>query len=176
MANPYSSPMQPDPSKFNPYGPQYGGQFPPGSGQDPYVKQVPIIGILMMVQSGLELIASFGLMALGFGLPALIRFAEAQEQRPGAAEMPPQAEMMMMVFYGGLGVVIMGVAALRFFAGWKVMQYRQRMLAIVANSIGFGTAITCYCGLTSLALGIYSLVVLLQPMVIYEFNRRAGQV
>ncbi len=175
MANPYSSPIQPDPSKYNPYGPPGGGQYPPGAGQDSYVKQVPIIGILMMVQAGLELIASLGLIALGFGMPTFIRMMEAQEGRPGAAGMPPGAEVMMMVMYGGLGIALLGVAALRFFAGFRVMNYRNRILAIVANSIGFGSALTCYCGLTSLALGIYALIVLLQPVVVYEFNRRAGQ-
>lgn len=154
--NPYAAPLSAQ--AYNPNGP-YGSGYPP---HDSFPQQVPVIGILMMVQGGLEMAMGLLLLVIAGFLPVAI--AMDQGMAPGD---PPV--WIIGIVYGVLGLGISTLGILRMFAGYGAFRFRRRMFAIVANCLGFGTLLTCYCAPTALALGVYSLIVLLQPSVVHAF-------
>jgi len=143
-----------------------GGGYQGGPTEDPFVKQVPVIGILTMVQGGLELL--MGLFLLG--MAGVMTFVMLADQGPG--QPPVEAAWIIGGVYGVLGLGVLGLGSLRLYAGYCVFKFQRRLLAIITNCLGFGTLITCYCAPTALGIGIYGLIVLLQPAVIAEFERR----
>ncbi len=161
MTNPYASP----PPSDNPYAPL--STPPPPDGSDSFVKQVPIVAILMMIQGGFEFI--MGAFWVGMG----VFMSQINAFQPRAAEpLPPQFEWMMLAIYAGVGVVVLIFGLVRAYAGFRNYSFRNRILGIVANILGMASIFTCYCSLTSIALGVYALVVLLQPSVVFEFDQR----
>jgi hypothetical protein len=154
--NPYAAPLSAQ--AYNPNGP-YGSGYPP---HDSFPQQVPVIGILMMVQGGLELAMGLLLLVIAGFLPIAI----AMDQRAAPGDPPV---WIIGVVYGIFGLAISTIGILRMFAGYGAFRFRRRMFAIIANCLGFGTLLTCYCAPTALALGVYSLIVLLQPSVMHAF-------
>lgn len=120
----------------------------------------------MIVQGCLELLMGLFLIGMAGVFPAIMALEQGQARGPE----PPV--WLLVGVYGvmGLGISIPGI--LRIFAGYKVYRFRQRLFAIITNCIGFLTVFTCYCAPTSIALGVYSLIVLLQPSVVQAFDRQ----
>ena len=156
-SNPYSDN---DPS--SPYA--FQSQAPIGS-SDPYIKQIPVVGILNLVQASLELMMC--VMVIGIAI-----FMGTMQNDPKLQNIPNAPPMQWIAIgYFIFGAVIGVIATLRLVAGIMILKKRGRVFSIVASILGLATVFTCYCSLTSIALCVYSLVVLIQPSVIEEFDR-----
>ncbi len=161
--NPYAAPISAQ--AYNPGG-QY-GSVP----HDSFPNQVPVIGILMIVQGVLELLLGLFMFGMAGFFPVIMAMDRGMGpgQGPGA---PPVWIISIVYVVFGLAISIPGI--LRIYAGYNVYRFRRRILAIVANCLGFVSLITCYCAPTAIALGVYSLIVLLQPSVVYAFAQNAA--
>ena len=156
-SNPYS-----DNNNKSPY--TFETQLSSG-GNDAYVKQIPVIGILNIVHASLELLMS--LMLFGFSI-----FMIVMQNDPKFAKMPNAVQMQYIVIgYVTAGALLCIFATLRLVAGIMVLRRRGRIFSIVASVLGLASVFTCYCSLTSLGLCVYTLVVLVQPSVMAEFDR-----
>ncbi len=156
MSNPYETPMDIEPSRGK------NVEIPPA--QEPgMVGQIRIVSILMMVQGGLDLLAGFGLIAMGvfMGFAMQDAFAQNPEFQQGDGPSPETMVNIMSFGYGGIGVAMGIIGLLNLFAGYRNWQYKGRTLGIVALIGGLGTIFTCYCAPTSLALCIYGMIVYL---------------
>jgi hypothetical protein len=149
--NPYQSPAG-----------QYGANQPTWQNQPPIdvglARQIPIVAILMIVQGVLEILVSFGLVAMAFFLPQQI------VNDPNA--LPPNFEpgtftKMITGVYVGLGAVLFIIGALKIFAGIQNYSYRGRILGVIGLVSGMGAIFGCYCLPTAIALMIYGLIVYL---------------
>lgn len=134
-----------------------------GNSYDPYPRQVPIVGSLMIAQGGLESLYGLFLYVLG----GIITTVGSTPQRGE----PPQ--WIVIFFLAIFGTCILGLGVLRIISGVFVLRRRRRILATVVNCLGLGTAFTCYCAPTSIAICIYSLIVLLQPTVAVAFAQES---
>jgi hypothetical protein len=130
---------------------------------------VPIVAILMMVQGALEAVMGLGLVAMGGFFPVIMRM-EAEQQGPGAPPVPAETmSWMMLIIYGGLGLVVLVAAGLHIFAGIRNYKFRGRTLGLVALGGGMVTVMTCYCAPTAIGLGVYGLITYLNPEVAQAF-------
>ena len=156
-SNPYSDNDPPSSYTFQ-------SQAPIGS-SDPYIKQIPVVGILNLVQASLELMMC--VMVIGIAI-----FIGTMQNDPKLQNIPNAPPMQWIAIgYFIFGAVIGVIATLRLVAGIMILKKRGRVFSIVASILGLATVFTCYCSLTSIALCVYSLVVLIQPSVIEEFDR-----
>ncbi len=156
--NPYSDNNQPSPYSFQ-------SQIPYGDGGDSYKKQLPVIGILTIVQASLELI--MGVM-LGFAA-VMMGVMQNDPKLMNQPNMPPI--FWMAVAYGVVASAIGIISLLRLTSGIMILRRRGRMFSIVMSILGLVTVFTCYCSLTSIGLCVYSLIVLIQPSVIAEYEK-----
>lgn len=92
--------------------------------------------------------------------------------RPGmpAPPMPVEMETIMLVMYGGAGLVLLSIGILGVWGGVRIMKFRSYTLGIVALSGGLLAIFGCYCAPTAIALFIYGLIVLLNPQVKQAFE------
>ena len=156
-SNPYSDNDPPSPYAFQ-------SQAPIGS-SDAYIKQIQVVGILNLVQASLELMMC--VMVIGIAI-----FMGTMQNDPKLQNIPNAPPMQWIAIgYFIFGAVIGVIATLRLVAGIMILKKRGRVFSIVASILGLATVFTCYCSLTSIALCVYSLVVLIQPSVIEEFDR-----
>jgi hypothetical protein len=131
------------------------------------VGHVPVIAVLMMVQGGLELLMGASLIAMAGILPMLMKM----EGQPGNQGPPPEFfAWIMLVIYGGLGLLTIVAAVLHFYAGLRNYRFRNRTLGLVALAGGMVTVFTCYCAPTSIALAVYGLIVYLNADVAQAFE------
>ena len=163
--NPFAAPKPSGPSP-----PNFGGRPPeyaqPGLG---YVRQIPILAVMTIVQGALLSVAA--LVATGYA----IFFAVMPQMVPPneRAGMQPEAEVTLFWISIGtfvVAAVFLAIAVLHIIAGIRNLKYRGRTLTITAWSLGLLTAITCYCGPTSVGLAIWGLIVFLNPAVASAFN------
>jgi drug/metabolite transporter (DMT)-like permease len=164
-SNPYSDNQPVNPYSIDQLGP---GGPQPGDG---YVKQISLVGILNIVQASLELLMALmlGGIAIFMGTMATDpKFIEQMDKSNVSAQ-------FMTGIYIVIGVVVGLVALVRLVAGIMTLRRRGRILAIVSSIIGLCTVFTCYCSLTSVAIAVYTLVVLVQPSVIAEYQRVRSQ-
>jgi hypothetical protein len=164
--NPYASP---DPQSAALGGPGTGVR--PAAASQGMVKHVTVIAILMIVQGALETLMGLGLVAMGGLFPVMMQM-EMQDVDP-PPEMPPEAmSWILLVVYGGLGVLTLIAAGLHIVAGIRNYSFRGRVLGMVALGGGMVTMFTCYCAPTAVALGVYGLVTYLNPEVAQAFALR----
>ena len=152
-----------NPYAFNPVtSPQ-----PPSGSPRGMVNHVMALGILMIIQGALNALCGFGAAALAFVVPALMKAQAGMPGRPGMPpqQMPPEMEWVMIVIYGGAGLVLLSTGILVIWGGIRVMKFRSYTLGIVALSSGLLAIFGCYCAPTAIALFIYGLIVLLNPQV-----------
>lgn len=156
-SNPYS-----DNDPQSPYA--FQSQAPIGNG-DGYIKQIPVVGILNIVQASLELMMCIMVISIA-------PFIGTMQNDPQFQDIP-NAPPMEWIAIGSFifGAVVGVIATLRLVAGIMILKKRGRVFSIVVSVLGLATVFTCYCSLTSIALCVYSLVVLIQPSVIEEFDR-----
>ena len=141
------------------------------------VPQVPIIGILMIVNGVLCILYGFFEMSLG---PLVQASVEMQAQVQGQAQPPPQVQQMQVLmpflfwYYIAIGIINGLAGLINIVAGIPTMRYRSRVFVIVALCTNLGTLPGCSCLPTSLGLMIWGLVVLFQKDVAEAFRMGAA--
>ena len=156
-SNPYSDSNQDSPYAFQ-------SQLPSGN-EEAYVKQLPVIGILTLVQASLELMMSGMLVVVGVMMGFM-------QNNPEFQKIPNSPNMQFFsIGYSIFGAFIGVMALLRLISGIMILRKRGRMYSIVVSVLGLVSVFTCYCSLTSVGLCVYSLIVLIQPSVIAEFEK-----
>lgn len=131
------------------------------------VAHVPVFAIVLMVHGALVL--AMGLMLVVYGASLLWSFGtmpEAEQMPPGPLSMMPGMLIGTMIAEAALHLLVGG---LQFWAGWRVRTYRSRGFGIAAGVLGLLTVLGCYCLPTSLAMLVWSLVVLLRDDVAQRF-------
>jgi len=138
------------------------------------VNQVRVIAILNVVQGFLELLMALG--AIGYGIvfmtilrPELMR----QEMGPGEPD-PTEFVNFMTGFMFAMGAVLMLTGVLRIVAAVRNFFFLSRVLGIVAVCFGLVSSLTAYCAPTSIAVAVYSLIVLFNREVAEAFEMRAS--
>ena len=144
----------------------------PENQQRGLVGQVPVIGILMIVQGVLLTIVSLFIALYAVMMPRF--FDEMQQDMAAkggnAPPMPPEFGTWFMVAAVLFALAIGAMAVLTILSGVKVIKYRGRTFAIVMLCAGMLSISTCYCFPTALGLGIYGLIVLLNGPVKLAFD------
>lgn len=127
-----------------------------------WIRQVPVVAILMIVQGGLEIIAGIFYAAMGPFMMKMMSFAN-ENVPPEAAmqnQQPPEEMMWVLVaVYGGMGAVAIICGLLKVVAGIRNLSYKGRVLGFVALGSGLLSSITCYCAPTAIGLAVYGLIV-----------------
>jgi hypothetical protein len=129
-----------------------------------YVNQIPFVGIFTIVQGSLEL-----LMGIGASFVTVVMALDVQRPRirDDVQGVSPTFLVGIFAFFAS---AISIIAILRIVAGILTLYQRARVFTLVIAVIGLSTSLTCYCSLTSIAVAIYSLVVLVQPSVIQRYR------
>ena len=147
--NPYAAPTPQAP--FDP------SALPSSSGM---VNQVMVVGILQIVFGAMELLMG------GLLLFYAVLFAVMPniENRSGNSP-PPEFLFWASIGLAVAGTVVLGFAILRIVTGIYSFWFKQRTLMLVSLIGGMVTVFTCYCSLFSIGVGIYGLIVMLDPAV-----------
>ncbi len=164
-----SSPELPD----NPYA---ASQSPPAT--DPnsipvgggLVNQVMVVGILQIVLGALELMMACGLIfyAILFG------FVMPNMENTNNEELPPEAMFWIAIGCAIGGGIVLVFSVLRITSGVYSFWFKQRTMMMVSLIGGMVTVLTCYCSLFSIGVGIYGLIVMLDPAVKQAYLMAAG--
>lgn len=130
-------------------------------GSSGLVNQVMVVGILQIVFGAMELLMG------GFLLFYAVFFAVVMPNMPKAAANPPPPEAMFWISIGFAvgGTVVFIFSILRIVTGIYSFWFKRRTLMLVSLIGGMVTIFTCYCSLFSLGVGIYGLIVMLDPAV-----------
>ncbi|MDX1945677.1 MAG: hypothetical protein SFU86_09715 [Pirellulaceae bacterium] len=120
------------------------------------IGHVPVVAMLL-IGVGLLEVTLAGFMLVFAGLATLVP--------PEAGEFPTA----MVVFVGVLSLPAAVCGVLRVVAGVYNLRFRRRTLGMVALVAGLATVFTFYCAPTSIALGIYGLIVYLNDSVTEAF-------
>jgi hypothetical protein len=164
MENPYQSPEEVS-APLNEISPG-GLPFRPRG----LVHHVRVLAILMIVQGALELIMAGTLAFFAVAMPRII--AKVEVHNTPNTPSPKEMFMMMTVMYGIFAAVVLVAAALHIVAGIQSYRFQRRVLGIVAVSCGALTLLSCYCLPTAIAVGVYGLIVYLNPQVTEAFQLR----
>lgn len=148
--------------------------LPPFRGEDGYVKQIPIVGIFMIVEGALELICGIFLVGVSIVMPTVL-MSDPNFQKQMDPNMPVRPESILFWTYLGMGIGPLIAGLLRTISGIYVLQRRGRTFAIVANCIGFISFTGCYCIPTGFGASIYSLIILFQGSVANAFAMREAE-
>jgi hypothetical protein len=127
------------------------------------VTQVPVIGILMIVNGSLCTLYGIMMMAMG---PLIMSMGRARP-RPADAE---QVMWIMTAAYVGIGIVVATAGVMNIVGGMWAMRFRSRPFVLVALISNFVTIVGCHCLPTSLGLMIWGLIVMLNPDVVEGFQ------
>ena len=136
----------------------------------PFVWQVQIAGIVMVIQGVLELLFGMYLMFLFFVLPGFMG-------APSGTSNPAQQQQMIdiITYYMGIGgpvLMLLGIA--RIAAGILGIQYRARVFGIVINCIGLLSIISFYCLPTALVVCIYTCIIYFNRATVQAFAMKAN--
>ena len=129
------------------------------------VTQVPVIGILMIVNGCLTGLMGLLLAAMG---PFLFSMSKVNGQG-----VPPGQEKMLAAMsfgYAAVGVVVLVGGILNVIGGIRVYHFRGRTFAIVALFANLASIFTCYCSASSFGLMIWGLIVLFNSDVADAFK------
>jgi hypothetical protein len=131
------------------------------------VSQVPILGVLMIVQGVFISIAGTAIIGYAVLMPRFLQQMQQQQAGQGGnvAPMPPNMGLWFGVVGGLLGLLMFLIGVLTIFAGVRTMKFRGRMFSIVMFCTGLLTIMTCYCLPTQIALTVYGMIVLLNSPV-----------
>jgi hypothetical protein len=149
---------------------------PPPMGEDGWVKQLPFLGVFMLIEGAMELLYGGFMTTFSFVIPIIMaNDPNFQRQMEGDPNMPfrPEQFVFWIYFVLGFGPLIAGIA--RIIGGIFVLRRTGRTFAIAANVIGFACAFGCYCIPTGFATSIYGLVLLLQTPVANAFAQKAAE-
>lgn len=144
------------------------------SGHSPAVQQIPIFAILMMIHGGLTLAVGLLFGTLAGVMPFFIQ--TTMQNQPGG-QVPPGPQPPIWLFslmYGLPAGVALISGGLQLWGGWRAYHFRSRTLAFVGAVSAFATVLTCYCGFTGVAVGVYGLILLLDSGVAEAFSMGAA--
>jgi len=166
-----SSPEQPD----NPYAASMAppatdpNSIPVGGG---LVNQVMVVGILQIVLGALE----FMMACLLIFYAVFFAFVMPNMENANNQEMPPEAMFWISIGCAIGGAVVLVFSVLRITSGVYSFWFKQRTMMMVSLIGGMVTVFTCYCSLFSIGVGIYGLIVMLDPAVKQAYLMAAGGV
>ena len=128
------------------------------------VSQVPIIGILMIVNGVLCILYGIVQMAMGPFMQSIFAMQGAQMPPEAKVQMQQMQQMMgwMVWVYIALGTLNAVAGLINIVGGIPAMRYRSRTFVIVALFTNVLTFASCYCLPTSLGLMIWGLIVMFQ--------------
>lgn len=148
--NPYAAPTPQMP--FDP------NALPSSGGM---VNQVIVVGILQIVFGAMELLMGglllFYAVLFGFVMPNI---EDTAEDLP-----PPEAMFWISIGLAVAGLIVLGFSILRIVTGINSFWFKRRTMMLVSLIGGMVTVLTCYCSLFSVGIGIYGLIVMLDPAV-----------
>lgn len=168
--NPFAGPN--GPTQQYPTATMNRGGRKPGLG---YVKQVPILAIMTIVQGVLLLLMAAGCIAYGCFIFFMPTMMPPEEQARMQAQAGAVFEIMGWVMIG-LGVFILVISILHFIAGYRALIYRGRIFMIVTWFLGLTVSITMYCAPTCIGLAIWGMIVFFNPAVAEAFRMVEGGV
>ncbi len=142
--------------------------LPPGQPRG-MVGQVPILGVLMIIQGALVVVLGIGVAMLAAFMPAMIQ-QQMQNNPTRQGNDPADMTHFMLAIYGGVSMVILLIGISGILAGLRVFRFQGRTFGIISLSVGLGTIVGCYCFPTALALMVYGLIVLVNQPVITAFE------
>ena len=178
---PHNNPYQPgtDPSAMDMDQPLH---LPDGQRRG-MVGQTTVLGVLMIVQGILNSLAGVAAGFYAFFMPQIMTEMRADMAKQAAGNgggngaapppLPENFEQMFLIGGSVFAVALLFLGILSIFGGIGVMRLERRGLAITSLCLGMLTIATCYCFPTSLALGIYGLILLLNQPVMQAFSLRA---
>jgi hypothetical protein len=137
---------------------------------DPYVRQVRIVAILMIVQASMELL--YGLLLFGIVIMFAVMMNDPQFQQ-GMQQNPGPGMELFLYIYGGLGGVMFFVGSIRLVAGIMNFNFRGRTFGIIANFAGLLTVCGFYCLPTAIGLTVYGCIIYFQRSVLEAFEMRS---
>ena len=143
--------------------------LPIGSG---LVNQVMVVGILQIVIGVMELL--MGGLLLFYAV--FFSFIMPNMENQGGNVPPPEAMLWLSIGCGVGGVIVLAVSILRIVAGIYSFWFKQRTLMLASLIGGMVTILTCYCSLFSLGIGIYGLIVMIDPAVRLAYRLSADGV
>ncbi len=139
------------------------------AGSSGLVNQVLVVGILQIVLGVMELMMAglliFYAVLFGFVMPNI---KDGNRQ-----EMPPEAMFWISIACAVGGAVVLVFAILRIVSGTYSFWFKQRTMMMVSLIGGMVTVLTCYCSLFSVGVGIYGLIVMLDPAVRQAYRMAA---
>ncbi len=131
------------------------------------------LGVLMIVQGALDCIACVIAAGYAWMMPQFMNQMAQQAAANGQpSPMPPNMGQTFAIGGSLIAILLFVMGALLIYGGIGVIRFQRRGLAITALFVGLSSILTCYCFPTSLALGIYGLVVLLNGSVALAFQLR----
>lgn len=135
--------------------------------------QVPVVGILMIVNGAIVSLMGLIYTAMGPAMFALMSIGPRPPNQPAANTADTTFMAVMSGFYVVVGLLVLVCGMLNIVAGVRCLNYRGRTLALVALFSNLAPMFTCYCMPTSLGLMIYGLIVMFQSDVAYAFAQVA---
>ncbi|GAA4471255.1 MULTISPECIES: hypothetical protein [Novipirellula] len=136
------------------------------------VGQIPILGVLMIVQGVFITLMGLVFGGYAFAMPMIFRSIREDAAKQGAnpPPMPQEMELGMLIGLGVAAVCVLAIAVFTIWAGVRVIKFQSRTFAIVMLCVGMLMCLTCYCAPTQIALSIYGLIVLLNGPVTDAFR------
>ncbi len=130
-----------------------------------WLRHVPVLGILMMVQGAMTL--GMALLLLMYGAFTALALGDLPP-----SDDPAQAAISSIMLGGmvGMGLMHLPAGVMQLLAGWRVRTFHSRWLAIGSIWLGLSTVFGCYCLPTALAMIVYGSVVLHRREVIARFD------
>jgi hypothetical protein len=137
------------------------------------IQQMPVYSILLMIHGGLVLLLALGLAVLA----AVIPFGISLEGGADGAGIDDEERMMLYFMTFGYGLAAAGtgaIALVQFWAGWRGFRFRNRILGFCGVGAAFLCSLSCYCAPTGISLGIWGLILLLNPDIQHAFELARG--
>lgn len=135
-------------------------------GRHRLIAHVPVLGIVMIVHG--VFLAGWGLFMAAYVVFYLFEMASLPAP-PGDPGTEDAISSLIVLVFLALAFLHLLPGALQIFAGWRIRSFQGRGLAIGALIASFFTVFGCYCGLTSVGIAIWGLVVLFHEEVARRF-------
>lgn len=132
------------------------------------VAQLPVLGVLMMVQGALVVMLG-AIWLLGGGFAGLGIFLDPQ------AEADAAAGVAVLGVFGCFAMCMVGAGVIGIIAGWKARQGRARTLVWVGLFTAAFGGINMLCWMTGIGLLVFGIIVLIDPDVQRHFNDLAAR-
>jgi hypothetical protein len=120
------------------------------------VIQLRVLAIMLIVHGVLCTLMGFIYLVLAVVMPTLLGGPDAGQKPP-----PPELKTFLLAVYAGAGGASLLAGLMQIFAGVQMLWLKGRVAGYLALVSCLLSCLTCYCLPTSLGLGIYGLIILL---------------